>query len=96
MVKTVSGPKRYLSATCCNTHTHTDTHTYTHSSEWDGGDKGWPPRPLLGAHSRLDTQLRAEADQLAWACEQGREGGGRDREKGAPHSKLFQVILLDD
>ena len=88
------------------THTHTHTHTHTQSSERDSGDKGWPPRPLLGAHSRLDTQLRAEADQLAWALqtggrerEEGKREGGRERQierKGAPHSKLFQVILLDD
>lgn len=76
----------YLSATCCC------EHILTQSSDWDGGDKSWPPRPLLGAHSRLDTQLRAEADQLAWAC----RGGGGGRKKGAPNFKLFQVILLDD
>lgn len=67
----------------------THTHTHAQSSEWDGEDKGWPPRPLLGAHSRLDTQLRAEADQLAWACRGGgREGRGGQKER----SPQFQII----
>lgn len=46
----------------------------TGGSKWDSGYKGRPPRPSLRAHSRLDTQSRAEADQLALSWRVREEG----------------------
>lgn len=83
IIKTASGQKKICECKLATTNTH------RHSSDWVGEDKSWPPRPLLGAHSRLDTQLRAEADQLAWAYEQRRWGVERKEPSIPNYSKLF-------